>query len=110
VSLVLKTMPELTLPPKMGVMLTQLADTSDLETALQIVITDYLQLKLTVLHDRLGVFEAKWGMNFAQFAQACEQDQLGENPYAYAVESDFWAWEEAETLLHHYQMLYQRWL
>lgn len=109
-SLVVDQTPEITMPPKLGVMLTQLADTSDLETALRRVITDYLQLKLAVLHARLRLFEEKWGMTFAQFANACEQDQLGDNPYAYNIESDFWEWEEAQTLLQHYEAIYQRWL
>jgi hypothetical protein len=102
--------PEVVMPSNLGVMLTQLADTADLETALRRVITDYLQLKRAALRDRVRGFEEKWGMTFTQFAEACEHNQLGDNPYAYSVESDFWEWEEAQTLFDHYESLHQRWL
>ncbi|MFN8490951.1 MAG: hypothetical protein U0350_25380 [Caldilineaceae bacterium] len=103
-------MPEMVVPSKMGMMLTELADTADLEAALRQVITDYLHLKLSILREQVHGFQKKWGMTFAQFADACEHNGLSVDAYAYSVESDFWEWEEAQTLLAHYEALYQRWL
>jgi hypothetical protein len=49
-------------------------------------------------------------MTFEEFSERCETGTLGHDPYAYEVESDFWEWEQAETLLQHYEALQSRWM
>jgi len=44
-------------------------------------------------------------MTFTEFAERCEAGTLDEDPYSYDVESDYWEWEAAETLLQHYESL-----
>ncbi len=56
-----------------------------------------------LLRQRVDRFESKWAMTFADFAERCEDDTLGQDSYSYEVESDFWEWEEAVTLLAHYR-------
>ena len=51
---------------------------------------------------RIDGFESKWAMTFADFANACQSDTLGQDPYSYEVESDYWEWEAAVTLLADY--------
>jgi hypothetical protein len=34
---------------------------------------------------------------------------LGDDSYAYDVESAFWAWEKAETLLQYYREMQNEW-
>ncbi len=44
-------------------------------------------------------------MTFAEFSERGKAGTLGQDPYSYEVESDFWEWEKAETLLKHYGVL-----
>lgn len=104
------TEPVVTVPPRIGVLLTQAAETSDIETALRKVLTEYLDLKIAALERQVAAFEAKWGMAFPVFGQQCQDGTLKQDPYAYEVEKDFWEWERAETLLQHYQRLQAQWM
>jgi hypothetical protein len=49
-------------------------------------------------------------MQFEEFAERCEAQTLGQDPYAYEVESNFWEWEKATTLLQYYEALQARWM
>lgn len=49
-------------------------------------------------------------MSFDEFARRCEQGTLTQDPYAYDVESDYWDWEKAVTLLNHYEGLQTQWM
>jgi hypothetical protein len=99
-----------TLSPRIGALLSQITETPDLETALLKVLIEYVDLKIDLLKRRIQAFESKWGMTFEEFSTRCEEDTLDRDAYAYDVESDFWEWEKAETLLHHYQDLQARWM
>ena len=44
-------------------------------------------------------------MSFDEFSEKFGSNALPVDSYAYDVESDFWAWEQAETLLQHYKSL-----
>ena len=101
---------ELAVSPRLTMLLTQMADTLDMETALRKVLADYLHLKTAALQTQTHRFEDKWGMSFTQFAQACEAGTLAADPYSYVVERDYWEWEEAQTLLDHYTSLRQQWI
>ncbi len=55
-----------------------------------------------VQQQQINQFEAKWGMIFVEFVEKFGAGDLGLDSYAYEVEADFWAWEQAETLRQHY--------
>jgi len=99
------TTSRITVSPRIGMLLTQVTDAPDLETALWKVLSEYIDLKIARIRQQIQEFESKWGMPFAEFAERCEAGTLDEDPYAYDVESDYWEWEAAETLLQHYQGL-----
>jgi hypothetical protein len=90
--------------------LIQVTETPDLEAALWKVLSEYIDLKTALIKQRIQTLEAKWGMTFAEFAEHCEAETLDQDVYAYEVESDFWEWEKAETLLQHYEALQARWM
>ena len=96
-------------PPRIGAFLTQVTETPDLETALLKVLTEYVGLKIQFFKQRSETFETKWGMTFAEFSDQIETKTLETDPYTYEVERDFWEWEQAETLLQHYQTLQAQW-
>lgn len=102
--------PAITVPPRLGLLLIQVTETPDLETALWKILTEHIDLKISVLRQRIEELESKWGMTFEEFAQRCQEGNLGQDPYIYEVESDFWEWEKAETLLRHYEALRPRWM
>jgi hypothetical protein len=101
---------ETLISPRLGMLLTRMADTPDLDTALNKVLADYLDLKLASLSATRRAFEEKWGMSFADFTEACQAETLSVDPYGYDVESDYWKWEAAETLLDHYAEIRQQWM
>lgn len=103
------TSPTVTMSPRIGALLTQITETPDLETALWKVLSEYIDLKMRLLTQRIEEFEAKWGMTFEEFSERCEAEMLDQDAYAYEVESDSWEWEKAETLLHHYEALQAQW-
>ena len=102
--------PTMTVSPRLGVLLTQVTETPDLETALWKILAEHIDLKTKLLRQRVEAFESKWGMTFAEFSERCRAGVLGQDAYAYEVESDFWEWEKAETLLRHYETLQSRWM
>jgi hypothetical protein len=104
------TSPTITLSPRVGALLTQVTETPDLETALWKVLTEYIDLKTKLLRQSIKAFESKWGMAFKEFAKRCEEGTLEKDPYAYEVERDYWEWEKAETLFHHYEAFQARWM
>jgi aromatic ring hydroxylase len=95
----------ISLPPHIGAFLSQVAETADFETALLKVLTDYVDLKTHFLKQRIQTYELKWDMTFAEFSKRIETKTLHVDPYAYEVKSDFWEWEQTETLLKHYETL-----
>lgn len=99
-----------TLPPGVGAFLTQVTEMPDLEMALWKVLSEYINLKIGLIKQRIRVFESKWEMSFEEFSERCEAETLSQDTFAYKVESDFWEWERAETLLQHYEGLQTRWM
>lgn len=98
------------MPPRIGAFLSQVTETADLETALLKVLTDYVGLKIQSLKQRIRVFESEWEMTFEEFSKRVETKTLNRDPFSYEVESDFWEWEQAETLLKHYETLRTKWM
>lgn len=99
----------LSLPPRLGLFLSDLTDIPDMDTALRKVLAEYLALKLAALDAQIAVFEAKWGMSFETFSKRCAEGTLEQDAYAYEVEQDAWAWEEAVTLKQHYASITVPW-
>jgi hypothetical protein len=91
--------------PRLGALLTQVTEVPDLEAALWKVLSEYIDLKIAHIQQQIQEFESKWDMTFAEFAERCEAGALDEDSYAYDVESDYWEWEAAITLLRHYESL-----
>lgn len=98
-----------TISPRIGALLTRVAETPDIETALWKVLLDYVELKLAKLSQQTADFEAKWNMPFTEFSKRIETKQLDKDAYSFEVEKDFWDWEKAETLLKHYTTLRSQW-
>lgn len=98
------------MPPELGALLTRLAETPDLEAALRKVLADYIVLKQQEHQVAIARLEAKWGMDFAEFARRIEEDELEPGAFSYEVESDFWEWEKAVTLVENYASLYASWM
>ncbi len=105
-----QTVLPIALPPQLGALLTGLTEIPDVGMALRQVLTEYLDLKSRGLEERVAAFEAKWGMSFAEFSGKCAEGTCAADPYAYEVEKDFWEWEQAVTLQHHYESLRPQWM
>ncbi len=96
--------------PRAGTLLTRMTEVADPEAALWKVLVEYIELKTSELRRQIGDFESKWKMSFAEFAERCGNDTLGQDPFSYEVESDYWEWDGAETLLAHYRTLQSQWM
>jgi hypothetical protein len=103
------TTPTISVSPRVGALLTEVAETPDLETALWRVLSDYIELKVSSLKERSAAFEKKWDMPFGQFSDRFKAGNLDRDSYDYEVESEYWEWEKVETLLDHYTTLQSRW-
>jgi len=91
--------------PKLGEFLTKVTQTSDLETAFWRVFNEYVEMKIASLRSAIADYEQKWGMSFEEFSRQSREGTLKENAYSWNVEQDFWEWEQADTLLRHYESL-----
>lgn len=95
------------LPPKISRTLVRLTDEPRPEEALSIVLKDYLDEKVAEKEREVKRFEEKWGMEFQDFADRLEADELPEDrdPYSFEVEEDYREWEAALTLLEKYRSI-----
>ena len=44
-------------------------------------------------------------MSFVEFQRNCQDGTLDKDSYSWDVEQNYWEWEQAVTLLDHYQSL-----
>lgn len=88
-------------PPQIGALLSQITETSDLETALRQVLAGYVAYKREELAAATRRLERKWGMTYSEFSERMVAGALDQDSFSFEVESDFWEWERAETLLHY---------
>lgn len=95
----------LTISPKLGSLLTRATKTPDLETALWKVLSEYVEMKTLALKKTISQLEEKWNMSFDEFSQRSRSETLDKDIYSWETEQDFWAWEQAVTLLEHYETL-----
>ncbi len=91
--------------PKLGELLIRTTQTPDLEAALLKVLTEYVDFKIAALSQTITELENKWHLSFDDFVQRAREGTLGQDAYSWEVEQDFWKWEQAVTLLKHYQAL-----
>ena len=105
-----RTASAISMPPRLGALLTELVEIPDIGMALRKVLSEYLELKGKALQERIAAFEAKWDMSFDEFSRKCAEGTLVENAYSYEVEKDFWEWEQAVTLQRHYESLRLQWM
>lgn len=105
-----RTVSAVSMPPRLGALLTELVEIPDIGMALRQVLSEYLELKSKALEERIAAFEAKWGMSFEEFSRKCAEETLAEDAYSYEVEKDFWEWEQAVTLQGHYESLGLQWM
>lgn len=99
-----------TLTPRVGLLLTQVTETPDYDTAVWKLLFDYLDLKIQALAMEAQAFEQKWGMTFAEFQQRLSLNTLNEDAYSFEVEQAFWQWEKVETLRQYYEGLRGQWM
>ena len=64
--------------PRIGVVLSEVAQTPNLETAMWRILTEYVDLKTRELREQARTFEVRWGMTFAEFAERLKTDRLGQ--------------------------------
>ena len=97
----------ISLSPKLSNLLIQTTKANDIESALQSVLSEYIQMKIQDLENKRKVFESKWGGDFSEYQEKIRYNTLGKDPYSYEVESEYWEWEDTLTLLEHYQSILQ---
>ena len=91
-------------------MLVEITQTPDIHMALTKVLTEYLELKIRELQERIAVYEEKWNLSFDEFSTRCQNKNLGQDIYSYEVERDFWEWERLESLRKHYVQMKSQWM
>jgi hypothetical protein len=96
--------------PRLGEFLVKTTGAKDIDDAFQKVFSDYLDLKLKELHEKIERFHNKWNMNFEEFKEKLKSGSLDKDAYSFDVEKDFWQWEESETLKKHYEDLKEEWM
>ena len=72
----------------------QLTGEQDFNVAASIVLREFLELKKKIVQNKIADFGKKYGMDFAEFEQACEDGRI-QDPFSYEVEKDTWDWEAA---------------
>lgn len=97
------------LSPKISEFLIKTTHSSDIDGALEKVITEYLELKLIKLDEAIDQLQKKWGMSFTAFKEHQKEKNKDNDIYSFEMESDFWEWEEKETLRQHYSQIRDQW-
>jgi len=95
----------ISLSPKLSNLLIQTTNANDIESALQSVLSEYIQMKIQDLENKRKVFESKWGGDFSEYQEKIKNNTLGKDPYSYEVESEYWEWEDTLNLLEHYESI-----
>lgn len=100
----------ITVSPKVGELLVRITQTPDVDLALRKILTEYLELKIKEIGEKIKAFEDRWGLSFEEFSHKCQNESLNQDIYSYEVEREFWEWERLETLRKHYCELESRWM
>ncbi len=94
---------------KLSEALVRTTSARDVNEAFNKVFTEYLELKLDHLQEVIEKFREKWGMSFEEIKKNIKEGTLEKDAFSYDTESDFWQWEEAETLKDHYIGISKQW-
>ena len=89
---------EVVIPDALYRVVTELTHQPEVETALTVAVKELIRLRQKELDAERVVFEAKYGMTFAQFNARFQAEEIPDQ-YSYAVESDYFDWEAAVTSL-----------
>lgn len=95
--------------PRLSEILVKTTHSKDIDDALRRVLSEYLEFKLRELEVRCAALKEKWHMPFDEFELRFRAGTLVEDSYSFDVESEFWEWEEAETLRRHYEEMKDQW-
>ncbi len=96
--------------PKLGEVLVKATHSKDIDDALNKIFSEYLELKLKTLQEKIDEFQKKWNMNFDEFKRQFKEGILKKDSYSFGTETDYWQWEEAETLKKHYEEIKGQWM
>jgi hypothetical protein len=95
-------MPAVMVSDKLLRVLEDFAPGASLEAKLENLTRESLGHQLRACNEALGRFEAKYGLTFADFARAWQENKMA-NKHSHEVECDFMEWEarhlEKEDLL-----------
>ena len=76
--------------------LSELTQELRVEVALPLAMKDLVRLRLKEVVAQRALFEQRYAMTFAKFAQEWETGRIP-NGHSYTVEQDYWEWEAAVT-------------
>lgn len=93
---------------RIDTLLSQVADTPKVATALLDALSKHIDGKTNSLRKSIHTFESKWDMNFEEFSTRVKTGKMARKISAHEVENDLKAWEQAVTMLHHYTSLRTR--
>ncbi|MDX1959032.1 MAG: hypothetical protein SFU98_10695 [Leptospiraceae bacterium] len=93
----------LTLEPKLGSFLLNVTQATDLKEAFHKVFSEYLNLKIHFLENQIQELSKKYNSNYEGFLEIYKLNHDEE------VENDFYAWDEANSLLEHYKDIQKDW-
>jgi uncharacterized protein HemX len=95
---------------KLGEALVRTTQAKDIEDAFNKVFSEYLELKLNQLQNKIDTFREKFGMNFEEFNKRAREKKLKDDIYSFEAETNYWEWEEAVTLKEHYTNIKHQWM
>ena len=96
---------QVSLPNQLASLFIRASGTADLETALLKVVHEYIEMKIAQQEETITRLQDKWKMSFEEFERRSKDNTLGQDPYSYPVEKDYWEWDAAVTLLEHYKSI-----
>lgn len=100
----------ITVSPQIGEFLIKVTHLSDMDAALKKVLTEYIDLKIADIEEKIKKYETKRKMNFKEFEESCRSNTLKADAFSYEVEKDFWEWEGLENLFKYYEDIKSRWI
>ncbi len=84
----------------------KITENKNLEQSLQVLLPDYLQLKLFFLKQEIFRYEMKWNMSYAEFEKtSCKRI----DGFSSEIEQEYYEWGEKVALLQYYQNLKKAW-
>lgn len=85
----------------------RITNKNDLEQSLQVLLPDFLKLKIFFLKHQIAQYEMKWNMTYLEFEK---QSVDMPNGFSQEVEQEYYDWGEKTALLEHYQKNLKSWI